>query len=95
MLPFWCVNHGITISLYYADPDGNILETQVDAFTDASEANAYMLSQAYATNPIGVDFDPEEFIERIKEGESRKSLVYRPDIGPRGIDTIPRVKPQL
>ncbi|KAK4942591.1 hypothetical protein LTR10_017720 [Elasticomyces elasticus] len=95
MLPFWCVNHGMTISLYYADPDGNILETQVDVFEDPAEANAYMMSPAYTTNPIGVDFDPEEFIQRINKGESWESLTSRPDSGPRGFDTIPRVKPQL
>ena len=21
--PYWCVHHGITVSMYYADPDGN------------------------------------------------------------------------
>lgn len=26
MVPFWCVNHGPTTSLYYHDPDGNEIE---------------------------------------------------------------------
>lgn len=30
MLPVWCINHCMTISLYYRDPDGNMLETQYD-----------------------------------------------------------------
>ena len=25
--PYWCVNHGPTTSIYYKDPDGNMLET--------------------------------------------------------------------
>lgn len=90
ILPFWCVNHGVTIGLYYTDPDGNILETQVDVFTDNTVADEYMGSAAFAQNPIGVDFDPEEFIDRITKGEARESLLQRPDIGPRGVDTVPR-----
>ncbi|KEF60687.1 uncharacterized protein A1O9_02248 [Exophiala aquamarina CBS 119918] len=91
MVPFWCVNHGLTISLYYADPDGNILETQVDVFTDNDEADKYMRSPAFAHNPIGVDIDPEEFIGRIVAGDSRETLLYRPDIGPRGVESVPRL----
>ena len=30
--PFWATNHGPTTSVYYKDPDGNILETQVENF---------------------------------------------------------------
>ena len=29
--PYWPVHHGTTLSLYYADPDGNRMEFQVDA----------------------------------------------------------------
>lgn len=90
MLPFWAVNHGLTISLYYNDPDGNILETQVDAFAENSAADEYMRSPAFAQNPIGVDFDPEDFIDRINKEEAMESLMRRPDIGPRGIDSVPQ-----
>ena len=27
--PYWCVNHGPTVSLYYKDPDGSRIELQV------------------------------------------------------------------
>ena len=30
--PYWCIHHGITVSLYYADPDGNQMEFQVDSY---------------------------------------------------------------
>jgi len=30
IVPFWAVNHGPTTSIYYQDPDGNQIETQVD-----------------------------------------------------------------
>src|SRR5918993_820258 len=30
--PYWCIHHGVTVSMYYADPDGNQMEFQVDCF---------------------------------------------------------------
>lgn len=90
MLPYWCVNHGLTISLYYADPDGNVLETQCDVFESNNDANSYMLSPAFQENPIGADFDPEELVARVQAGESWEDLARRPDVGPRGIESVPR-----
>jgi hypothetical protein len=40
-VPYWCVHNGITISTYYADPDGNQMELQVDAFASDDDANRY------------------------------------------------------
>ncbi len=89
--PSWCVNHGPTISIYYRDPDGNVLETQIDTFDTAEEATAFMRSEEFEENPFGVDFDPEEFAEKLNAGVSVKELIKRPRIGPRGLDTIPIV----
>ena len=89
--PVWCTNHGPTTSLYYKDPDGNILETQYDNL-DAEGANAVMESAAFAENPIGVDFDPEEMFTRLQnegEGKLAKEVRTRANIGARGLDTIP------
>lgn len=83
--PLWCVNHGPTTSIYYKDPDGNMLETQVDNFDSVEEANEFMISEEFSTNPIGTDFDPEELISRVKKGESDKVLKKRAEIGPRGL----------
>jgi hypothetical protein len=87
--PFWCTNHGPTTSIYYKDPDGNLLETQYDNFKTNEEATAFITGPHYKTNPIGVDFDPEDLIRLVEAGESLESLVKRPDIGPRGIGSIP------
>src|ERR1039457_861437 len=57
--PYWCIHHGITISMYYADPDGNQMEFQVECFSSNDEANAFMCGPGFAVNPIGVEFDPE------------------------------------
>ena len=81
----WCVNHGPTTSIYYKDPDGNMLETQVDNFDTVEEATAFMNSDKFAENPIGTDFDPEGLIRAINEGASEKLLKVRHEIGPRGL----------
>src|SRR3954454_2017612 len=39
--PYWPVHHGTTLSVYYADPDGNRMEFQVDCGT-VEEATALM-----------------------------------------------------
>lgn len=79
----WCVNHGPTTSFYYKDPDGNKIEAQVDNFDTVEEAAAFFYTPEFAENPIGVDFDPEELIRRLRTGENRKSIMKRPNIGPR------------
>lgn len=85
--PLWPVNHGPTTSIYYRDPDGNEIETQVDNFQDAEKATEFMKSKAFAENPIGVDFDPEDFIRRLENGEEAEKLQKRVEIGPRGLPT--------
>jgi catechol-2,3-dioxygenase len=76
--PYWCVHHGITVSMYYADPDGNQMEFQVDNFDTATESAAYFLHEDFASNPIGVEFDPEELLRRLRSGESDAVLKKRP-----------------
>ncbi len=83
MLPFWCINHGLTISLYYHDPDGNVLETQVDNFDTPEEANNFMASEAFRENPTGNDFDPQKLIQRLQSGEDHASIKKRVEVGPR------------
>jgi catechol-2,3-dioxygenase len=87
--PVWCVNHGPTTSIYYKDPDGNMLETQVDNFDTIESATAFMMSKEFAENPIGTDFDPEELIQAIKSGEADDILKKRREIGPRGLSDVP------
>ena len=87
--PIWPVNHGPTTSLYYADPDGNQLEFQIDNYDTLEEAAEFFFSHAFATNPIGVDFDPAALRERLRAGEEQRALRTRPPSGPRGVETIP------
>ena len=74
ILPVWPINHGLTTSIYYADPDGNRVEFQVENYETKEELQAYMRSDAFAQNPIGVDFDPEKLLERYENGDPLDEL---------------------
>lgn len=77
--PYWPIRHGPTLSLYYKDPDGNRIEFQVDCFATAEDANAYMQGGDFASNPIGVNFDPDELVEQFKRGVPEEQLLARPE----------------
>ncbi|WP_397415273.1 VOC family protein [Phenylobacterium sp.] len=77
ILPYWPIHHGPTLSMYYADPDGNRMELQVDACA-VEAANAYMRSEAFAVNPIGVVYDPDNLLGRWKAGASEDELLTMP-----------------
>jgi len=87
ILPYWTVNHGPTTSMYYADPDGNRIEFQVDNFATSDEAKAYCALPEFAENSVGVEFDPIELLRRLDAGESEAVLKKRPNIGPRTIES--------
>lgn len=86
--PVYVINHGPTTSLYYADPDGNQLEFQVENFETVEESTKFFYSAAFAENPIGVEFDPEEMLARVRAGEPEDALKRRPDDGGRGLADI-------
>jgi catechol 2,3-dioxygenase-like lactoylglutathione lyase family enzyme len=77
--PYWPINHGPTVSMYYRDPDGNSVELQVDAFATKQEATAFFTSEAFRANPIGVNFDPEELVRQYEAGAPEQDLLRRPD----------------
>ncbi len=73
--PVWPINHGLTTSLYYADPDGNRVEFQVENYDTKEELNNFMHSDTFAANPIGVDFDPEKLLARYENGDPMEELI--------------------
>lgn len=75
--PYWCVHHGLTVSMYYADPDGNQMEFQVDAFESMKEAGEYMRGPVNAENPVGVEYDPEEWLEQVRAGKPLSDYLVR------------------
>jgi catechol-2,3-dioxygenase len=75
--PYWCIHHGITVSMYYADPDGNQMEFQVDSYGSNEEANAFMGGPHFAANPIGVEYDPEDWLARLRAGVPASEFLLR------------------
>jgi len=71
--PILPINHGMTMSLYYADPDGNQVELQIDTTTPA-EAVSFMQSDVFAANPLGVVFDPDEMTAQHRAGQDVTAL---------------------
>ena len=77
IVPYWCINHGPTTSLYYRDPDGNQAELQIDNFPSVEALHAWFRSRAFADNPIGVMFDPDRLLERFRRGDPVEELVQQ------------------
>ncbi|HEV7731423.1 MAG TPA: VOC family protein [Candidatus Binatia bacterium] len=78
--PYWCINHGPTTSMYYKDPDGSRVELQVDNMPSIAAIDTWMQSGAFAANPIGVVYDPEELLARYRAGEPLETLTARPPL---------------
>ncbi|MHC0054659.1 VOC family protein [Actibacterium sp. D379-3] len=69
--PHMTLDHGMTTSFYYLDPDGNSVELQSDNFGDWSESAAFMIeSKEFAANPIGVAVDPAAMLAARRAGRS-------------------------
>jgi len=76
--PIWTINHGPTTSIYYRDPDGIQVELQIDNFPTLEALEAWFATGAFATNPIGIEFDPDELVARFEAGEPVEDLVAWP-----------------
>jgi catechol-2,3-dioxygenase len=79
--PAMPLHHGPTLSMYYQDPQKNQVELQIDVFETLEGANAFLETEAFARNSIGVMFDPAELAKRYHEGVPEAELI-RPLEGP-------------
>jgi len=75
--PYWCVHHGVTVSMYYADPDGNQMEFQVESYPSNEEAYEFMFGPHFGANPIGVEYDPDEWLARLRGGTLESDFLLR------------------
>ena len=90
ILPAFSLDHGLTISLYYRDPEGNYVELQSDNFSDWKRSTEFMrTSKDFQSNPIGTFFDPEKVCQAHKMGESFVALQPAIRAGKFTPDTIP------
>ncbi|MDQ2902765.1 MAG: VOC family protein [Chloroflexota bacterium] len=76
--PHACLDHGMTTSFYYVDPDGNSVELQVDNFGNWDESSEWMrTSPQFAANPIGMPINPDQMVEARKAGASFADIHQR------------------
>jgi catechol-2,3-dioxygenase len=80
--PYWCVHHGLTISMYYADPDGNQMEFQVDVFASEEEAGDFIRGPVMADNPVGVEYDPDDWLAQVRAGKPASEFLREQVHGP-------------
>lgn len=77
-LPHACLDHGLTTSLYYLDPDGNSVELQADNFGDWGASSEWMrTAPEFKANPIGINVDPELLYQAWKDGADSAELHRR------------------
>jgi catechol 2,3-dioxygenase len=78
ILPHAVLDHGMTLSFYYADPDGNSLELQVDNFGDWDKSSEFVReAPQFAANPIGEFVDADALVEARRGGASAEELHQR------------------
>jgi catechol 2,3-dioxygenase len=78
LLPHACLDHGMTMSFYYVDPDGNSVELQCDEFGDWASSKKFMnTSPQFAENPIGTNIDPDLVTQARDQGATPAELHRR------------------
>jgi len=78
ILPHAGLDHGLTTSLYYLDPDGNSVELQADNFGDWAASSEWMrAAPEFDVNPIGVPIDPDQLLAAWRDGADAAELHAR------------------
>ena len=73
--PAFSLDHGLTVSIYYRDPEGNFVELQSDCFGDWKLSSEWIQhSEEFKANPIGVFFDPDKVYDAHRSGISFDDL---------------------
>jgi catechol-2,3-dioxygenase len=94
--PAICLDHGMTFSYYYADPDGNNVELQVDNFGDWAKSTEWMrTSPEFKANPIGQFLDPEQVIADHQAGMSHAEVHAKAMAGRYALEQAPVEIPEM
>ena len=90
VVPAFSLDHGLTTSLYYSDPDSNVVELQVDNHGDWRQSSEWMrTAPEFRANPIGVFFDPEKVYQAHRSGTPFADLQRQVYAGAFAPDTPP------
>jgi catechol 2,3-dioxygenase-like lactoylglutathione lyase family enzyme len=80
MRPHRTTNHGIMMSFYYRDPDGNNVEFSAQNFPTLEAMTAFMQSDYFKGNPSGEEVaDPEGFVAKFHAGVPAAELTRLTD----------------
>jgi catechol 2,3-dioxygenase len=94
--PALCLDHGMTLSYYYADPDGNNIELQVDNFGSWEKSKEWMqTSDEFKANPIGVFVDPDRIAADHADGLSFQEIHAKAMAGGYAPDQAPVEIPEV
>ena len=94
--PHRCVNHGVTTSMYYHDPDQNQVELLVDNFATAAAGRTYMQNRSRDDkNPVGIVFDPEELVERVRARTAHRGTGHNQQLTVEEANAMPAALPAL
>ena len=74
ILPLWAADHGVGTSIYYEDPEKNVVELNVDNYGNRWTATEYLKAAAL---PVPVQADPDQMIAARKAGASPWQLHER------------------
>jgi catechol 2,3-dioxygenase-like lactoylglutathione lyase family enzyme len=78
IIPLLCADHGPTSSLYYSDPDRNIVELLTNNFGDWRKSKDFMrLSPEFARKPMGEYFDPDKVVAARDAGATPSEIHQR------------------
>jgi catechol 2,3-dioxygenase len=78
IVPHASLDHGMTMSFYYVDPDSNSVELQADVFGDWSASKDFMLNDPrFAADPIGTPVDPDKVVAAHRDGLSSSEIHER------------------
>ena len=76
--PHACLDHGLTTSLYYLDPDANSVELQADNFGDWARSSEWMrTAPEFVSNPIGINTDPAQLLAAYRAEPDAAALHRR------------------
>jgi catechol 2,3-dioxygenase len=97
ILPEFCLDHGMTFSYYYCDPDGNRVELQVDNFGDWAKSSMWMRdSVEFQEDPLGKFVDSERVAAAFAAGRSFEEIHTLARAGELGADApsldLPKVE---
>lgn len=92
IIPFLNLDHGMTFSMYYADPEGNGVEIQVDNFGNWAASKEWMWASAeFDSDPIGAPFDPVKLVAARRDGLDHAEIHRRCRAGEYTPAIIPEV----